>query len=285
LYESLRAVGNFSLIFLLFYINLPFILIMNCEANIMDDQSRQKRIVARGNMPRHVAIIMDGNGRWARKQNLPRVAGHREGINSVREIVKVSGELGIDYLTLYTFSTENWSRPPGEVTALMRLLLQTIRSEVDELNKNNVRLMTIGNLRDLPLPARKGMQNAIRTLQNNTGLTLNLALSYSSRQELLQAVRTIAEKVHGGLLSPDAIDEHTVAEHLYTASIPDPDLLIRTSGELRISNFLLWQLAYTEIYVTDVLWPDFRREQFYHAIEAYQQRERRFGKVSEQLDF
>lgn len=249
----------------------------------MDESSIKERILNRGNLPQHVAIIMDGNGRWARRQNLPRVEGHREGINSVREIVRTSGELGIKYLTLYTFSTENWARPRGEVTALMRLLLQTIRREVNELNKNNVRLMTIGNLNDLPLPARKGMENAIRLLKDNTGLTLNLALSYSSRKEILHAVQHIATKVEKGLLRPDDIDEDTINKHLYTAAIPDPDLLIRTSGELRVSNFLLWQLAYTEIYVTDVFWPDFRERQFYDAIEAYQRRERRFGKVSEQL--
>ncbi len=251
----------------------------------MDEASIKKRIEDRGNLPQHVAIIMDGNGRWAKRHNLPRVEGHREGINSVREIVKVCGELDIKYLTLYTFSTENWNRPVGEVAALMRLLLQTIRAEVTELNNNNVRLMTIGNLNDLPLPARKGMRRAIQTLKNNTGLTLNLALSYSSRREILQAVKSIASNVEQGKIRPDEISEDTISRSLSTASIPDPDLLIRTSGELRISNFLLWQLAYTEIYVTGDFWPEFRRMQFYRAIEAFQQRERRFGMVSEQLHY
>lgn len=249
----------------------------------MDENLRKERILRQGNIPGHIAIIMDGNGRWARKKQLPRVEGHREGINSVREVVKACGELNVRYLTLYTFSTENWNRPRGEVSALMRLLLDTVRAEVDELNKNNVRLMTIGNLDDLPLAARRGMENAINTLKNNTGLTLNLALSYSSRKEITEAVKSIARKVQSGKISLEQIDEKLFSRHLYTASIPDPDLLIRTSGELRISNFLLWQLAYTEIYVTDILWPDFRQKEFYGAIEAYQNRERRFGLVSEQI--
>ena len=227
---------------------------------------------------------MDGNGRWARSQQLPRVEGHREGINSVREVVKACGELDVKYLTLYTFSTENWNRPHSEVAALMRLLLKTIRSEVKELNKNNVRLTTIGKLNDLPFAARRSMLNAIKLLKNNTGLTLNLALSYSSRKEIIQAVRSIAQKVESGEMRIEEIEETLFSKHLYTSSIPDPDLLIRTSGELRVSNFLLWQMAYTEIYVTDVLWPEFRRKEFYQAIEAYQKRERRFGLVSEQIE-
>ncbi len=249
----------------------------------MDEESIKQRIFERGNIPAHVAIIMDGNGRWAHKRHLPRVEGHREGINSVREVVRAGGELNIKYLTLYTFSTENWNRPHGEVTALMRLLLRTIRSEVDELKRNNVRLMTIGKLHDLPLPARHSMKNAIEMLKHNTGLTLNLALSYSSRQEITDALRAIVRKVQAGQISQDDVDEHVISQHLYTAAIPDPDLLIRTSGELRVSNFLLWQLAYTEIYVTDVLWPEFRRLEFFKAIESYQNRERRFGMVSEQI--
>lgn len=249
----------------------------------MDEEKLKQRILKRGDLPKHIAIIMDGNGRWARKQQLSRVEGHREGINSVREIVRASGELDLKYLTLYTFSTENWNRPRGEVSALMRLLLRTIRAEVDELKKNNVRLMTIGRLQDLPLPARRAMKKAIDTLKNNTGLTLNLALSYSSRKEITDAMAAIARKVRSGQLHPEELDEDTISEHLYTAAIPDPELLIRTSGELRVSNFLLWQLAYTEIYVTEVLWPDFRRLEFFRAIAAFQNRERRFGLVSEQL--
>ncbi|MFQ5706899.1 MAG: isoprenyl transferase [bacterium] len=244
----------------------------------------KERILKKGNIPQHVAIIMDGNGRWARQQQLSRVEGHKEGINSVREVVRACGEINVKYLTLYTFSTENWNRPRMEVSALMRLLLRTIRSEVEELDKNNVRLMTIGNLKDLPLPARRGMERAIKRLHNNTGLTLNLALSYSSRKEITEAVKQIAAQVGSGEITPDEVDEKLLSQHLYTASIPDPDLLIRTSGELRVSNFLLWQLAYTEIYVTEVLWPDFRKKEFYQAIESFQNRERRFGLVSEQLE-
>jgi undecaprenyl diphosphate synthase len=249
----------------------------------MEEEILKQEILEHGNLPTHVAIIMDGNGRWARSKNLPRVAGHREGINSVREVVRACGEINIKYLTLYTFSTENWNRPHGEVAALMRLLVNTIRSEVDELKRNNVRLMTIGKLGDLPLPARRGMESAIKLLQNNTGLTLNLALSYSSRQEITEAVNRIVQKALAGQINQNRIDENLFAQHLYTAAIPDPDLLIRTSGELRVSNFLLWQLAYTEIYVTEVLWPEFRRLEFFKAIRAYQKRERRFGLVSDQL--
>ena len=249
----------------------------------MDEATLKQRILKAKNLPAHVAIIMDGNGRWARRKHLPRIAGHREGINSVREIVRLCGELKIEYLTLYTFSTENWNRPQVEVSALMRLLLRTIRMEVEELDKNNVRLMTIGNLNDLPLPAQEGMKSAIERLKNNSGLTLNLALSYSSRNEIRDAFRKIAEKVQLGNLRADEINEDIISQHLFTNSIPDPDLLIRTSGELRVSNFLLWQLAYTEIYVTDVNWPDFRSIEFLKALAEYQNRERRFGKVSEQL--
>lgn len=230
-------------------------------------------------LPRHVAIIMDGNGRWARQRGLPRVAGHREGVNSVREIVEVCGELGIDVLTLYTFSKENWSRPKDEVTALMRLLLHTIKGEVNDLAKNNVRLKVVGELDDLPYLTRKSMVESIDRLKSNTGLLLNLALSYSSRREILSAVKSIARDTMNGILEPDEVDEEVFSRYLYTADIPDPDLVIRTSGELRISNFLLWQIAYAEIYVTDVFWPDFRREKFYEAIYAFQQRDRRFGRV------
>jgi len=249
----------------------------------LDEQATLQRIVKRGNVPVHVAIIMDGNGRWARRRDLPRVEGHREGINSVREVVRAAGEIGVKFLTLYTFSTENWNRPRSEVTALMRLLLKTIRHEVDELDRNNVRLMTIGRLEDLPFAARRGMERAMQRLKNNTGLTLNLALSYSSRREIVDAIRLIAADVRAGRLPAEAIDESVISRYLDTRDIPDPDLLIRTSGEMRISNFLLWQLAYTELYVTDVLWPDFRRREFFEAIEDYQKRERRFGLVSEQV--
>ncbi|MDZ7261816.1 MAG: isoprenyl transferase [candidate division KSB1 bacterium] len=249
----------------------------------MDEQAIVQRIKERGKLPEHVAIIMDGNGRWAKRRGLPRIAGHREGINSVRAVVEACGELGIKVLTLYTFSTENWNRPKREVAALMRLLLTTVQNEVEELHKNNVRLMTIGNLLDLPPKARQGVLHSIEYLKNNTGLIVNLALSYSSRQEIVEAVRKVGTDILVGKIKPEEIDETLFSQYLFTASIPDPDLLIRTSGELRISNFLLWQLAYTEIYVTDVLWPDFRKREFYQALEAYQKRERRFGLVSEQL--
>jgi len=249
----------------------------------VDEKSLEQLIRANGTIPRHIAIIMDGNGRWAKQRSLERVDGHREGINSVREVVRACGELGVKYLTLYTFSTENWNRPKGEVSALMALLLKTIREEVAELKRNNVRLMTIGRLKDLPLLARLGMEQAIEMLRDNTGLTLILALSYSSRRELIDAVRRIAMKVKTGELKEADIDEEAISSHLYTAAVPDPDLLVRTSGELRLSNFLLWQLAYTEIYVTDVLWPDFRRAALYEAVLAFQKRERRFGRVSEQI--
>jgi len=236
-----------------------------------------------GNLPQHIAVIMDGNGRWAKKRGLPRLAGHREGIESVRAVVDVCGEVGVKVLTLYTFSTENWRRPKSEVSGLMRLLLQTIRNEVAELDKNNVRLKVIGKLDDLPIVARKGVSNSVNRLKSNTGLIVNLALSYSSRWEILDAVKGIARDVQEGMVLPSDINESLFASYLNTSDIPDPDLLIRTSGEMRISNFLLWQLAYTELYITETLWPDFREAEFIKAIRSYQHRERRFGKVSEQL--
>lgn len=257
---------------------------MNQEKNAQETDILKQEILTHGNMPRHVAMIMDGNGRWAMQRQLPRVEGHKEGINSVRDIVRAAGELRINYLTLYTFSTENWKRPELEVSALMSLLLQTIRNELDELNRNNVKLQTIGHLEDLPLLPRRGLLHAKKVLQHNTGLTLNLALSYSSRREIMDAVKKIVAEANAGKVKPEDVDEALIQNHLYTAQIPDPDLLVRTSGELRISNFLLWQLAYTEIYVTHLLWPDFRRLEFFRAIRAYQNRERRFGKVSEQIN-
>ena len=234
-------------------------------------------------LPRHVAIIMDGNGRWAKSRKLPRVAGHKEGINSVRDIVEACGQLGVKALTLYTFSMENWSRPRNEVSALMKLLLRTIRHEIKDLMKNNVRVKVLGNLDDLPADSGNEMRLAVETSQNNTGLILNLALSYSSRNEIVSAARDLCLKVKSGEISIEEIDEELFANSLSTKGLPDPDLLIRTSGEARISNFLLWQLAYTEIYITETLWPTFRREQLYQSIRDYQNRERRYGKVSEQL--
>jgi len=239
----------------------------------------ERKIIKKGNLPRHVAIIMDGNGRWARKRGLPRVAGHRAGIKAVREVVKGCGNLGIEFLTLYTFSVENWNRPVREVNALMRFLRETLRNEVDDLDRNNVRLMTIGRIEDLPPSVRREIERAQRILDDNTGLTLVLALSYGGRGEIVEAMRKIARMLKQGKLSPEEIDLDTVSQNLYTDGMPDPDLLIRTSGEMRISNFLLWQIAYSELWITDVLWPDFRRKHLYEAIMAYQGRERRFGRV------
>ncbi|GBE27405.1 ditrans,polycis-undecaprenyl-diphosphate synthase [bacterium BMS3Bbin03] len=247
------------------------------------DKKIQARLKQTGNLPKHIAIIMDGNGRWARKRGLPRVAGHREGINSVRDVVEACAQLGIEVLTLYTFSVENWKRPKEEVSYLMTLLVRTIKKEIADLQKNNVHLMIIGHLKDLPDITRKSLEDGIEKTKNNTGLKLVLALSYGGRREILDAVQKIAEKAIDGKISPGDIDEKLFSQHLYTAGLPDPDLLIRTSGELRVSNFLLWQMAYTEMYIMDVYWPDFRRKELYEAIQVYQKRERRFGLVSEQL--
>jgi len=243
----------------------------------------KEKIIKNGNIPEHIAIIMDGNGRWAKSRHMPRLEGHRCGIDSVREIVRISPAIGIKILTLYTFSTENWKRPRREISALMTLLMQTIRKEIDELDRNNVKVITIGRLNDLPSKARQGMEEAIERTKHNTGLILNLALSYSSRVEILDAVKKIAEKIQNNELEYKKINEKLFSGFLYTQGLSDPDLLIRTSGVCRISNFLLWQLAYTEIYITTVHWPDFREREFYNAILDYQGRERRFGKVSEQV--
>ncbi len=227
---------------------------------------------------------MDGNGRWAKKQGAMRVFGHRNAIKAVRDTTEACAELGIRYLTLYAFSTENWSRPKAEVMALMELLVSTIRSETETLMKNNVRLLAIGDLKNLPKNCQKELQEGIDITSKNTGLSLVLALSYSGRWEITEAVKQIAAKVAAGALTADQITDATISQHLNTHSIPDPELLIRTSGEMRISNFLLWQLAYTELYICETLWPDFRREHLYQAILDYQQRERRFGKISEQIN-
>ncbi len=230
-------------------------------------------------MPRHVAIIMDGNGRWAKQRGLPRIEGHRAGAESVRAIVRACGELGIQYLTLYAFSSENWRRPKTEVTALMHLLEFYLQREVSELDKNNVRLMAIGRLHELPDSARRQLQKSIEALRDNSGLTLVLALSYGGRAEIVDAVRSIARDVKAGALDIADINEETISKRLYTRDIPDPDLLIRTSGELRVSNFLLWQISYAEIYVTETLWPDFRKPELQKALEDYSRRQRRFGRV------
>ena len=232
------------------------------------------------NVPDHIAIIMDGNGRWAQKNSLPRIAGHKEGISSVRAITKKCDEIGVKYLSLYTFSSENWKRPRSEVKALMRLLLTTIRREIKDLNKNNVRLMTIGNLNELPSDARKGMEEGLEKTKNNSGINLILALSYGSRNEILRMVKNIANKAKNGETDPNKIKEIDIINELDTSNIPDPDLLIRTGGEFRLSNFLLWQIAYSEIYITNKYWPEFRENELLIAVKEYQQRERRFGKVS-----
>ena len=230
--------------------------------------------------PEHIAIIMDGNGRWAEKSSLPRIAGHKEGIGSVRAITKKCDEIGIKYLSLYTFSSENWKRPRSEVKALMRLLLTTIRREIKDLNKNNVRLMTIGDLNDLPDDARRGMEEGIELTKHNSGLNLILALSYGSRNEILRMVKNITAKVMNGEINPNKINESDIIRELDTSNIPDPDLLIRTGGEFRLSNFLLWQIAYSEIYVTDKYWPEFRENELLKALDDYYNRDRRYGKVS-----
>jgi undecaprenyl diphosphate synthase len=234
-------------------------------------------------IPRHIAIIMDGNGRWAKRQGMARMFGHRQGVETVHRITEAAAELGIEYLTLYAFSTENWNRPKEEVDALMVLLVDTIAKETPTLMKNNIRLQTIGDLSRLPQNTHDKFMECIQQTSNNTGLTLIIALSYSARWELIQAAKHIAQAVQNGTLLPEDINEEVLSSHLTTAQVPDPDLLIRTSGELRISNFLLWQLAYSELYFTDCLWPEFTNEEFYQAIVDYQHRERRFGKTSEQI--
>ena len=239
--------------------------------------------IDRNKLPRHVAIIMDGNGRWAKERGEDRVYGHHEGVISVREIVNASAELGIEYLTLYAFSTENWNRPKHEVDALMELLVNTIRREVEELKKNNVRLHVIGDIDSLPEICRKELGEASDITAANTGLNLILALSYSSRWEILEAAKKIAIDAAAGKIKAEDIDDNIFHKYLNTAAFPDPELMIRTSGEYRISNFLLYQLAYAELYFTDVPWPAFRKPNLYEALLNYQQRERRLGKTSEQI--
>ena len=235
------------------------------------------------NIPQHIAIIMDGNGRWANAKGLPRITGHREGVRTVRKITKICGELDIQILTLYTFSSENWNRPATEVSALMKLLMNSLRREVKDLMKNNVRFTVIGNINELESNVQNELLDAIHKTKNNTGLNLNLALNYGSRQEIICAVKKLTDKVVKGELKVNEIDESLFSKLLYTRDIPDPDLLIRTGGEFRISNFLLWQIAYTEIHVTETFWPSFGKKELTEAINEYQNRERRFGKISEQL--
>ena len=235
------------------------------------------------NLPKHLAIIMDGNGRWAKQKGLLRAFGHENGTKSVKITVETCAKLGIENLTLYAFSTENWNRPKLEVDTLMNLLISSLKKEFDSLQKNNIKLNCIGNINLLPSKAKKELLEVIEKTKNNTRMTLTLALSYGSREEMLNAVKNICDKVKNNIISIDSIDESIINQHLYTHNLPDVDLLIRTSGEHRISNFLLWQIAYAELYFTDVLWPDFKEEDLYEAIISYQKRERRFGKTSEQI--
>lgn len=239
--------------------------------------------IDRTKLPKHIAIIMDGNGRWAKERDKDRVYGHHEGVLSVRDIVNACGEIGIGYLTLYAFSTENWNRPKEEVDALMELLVNTIRKEIEELRKNNVRLHVIGDFKSLPDICQKELNEAREITAMNNGVNLILALSYSSRWEIMEAARNIARDAMAGKLNPDDLDDETFHKYLNTADFPDPELMIRTSGEYRISNYLLYQLAYSELYFTPVHWPEFRRQHLIEALLNYQQRERRFGKTSEQI--
>ncbi|WP_372770228.1 isoprenyl transferase [Lutibacter sp.] len=235
-------------------------------------------------LPNHIAIIMDGNGRWAEMKGKPRVFGHKNGVTSVKEVIEGCREIGVNYLTLYAFSTENWNRPKLEVKTLMALLVSSLRKELKTLVKNNIKLKTIGNIENLPEKAQIELAEVVEKTKNNTSLTLTLALSYGSREEIVNVIRNISKKVVNNQLAVEEINENIINNHLYTFSLPDVDLLIRTSGEKRISNFLLWQIAYAELYFTNTLWPDFRKENLFNAIVDYQQRERRFGKISQQIE-
>ncbi|KQS50234.1 MULTISPECIES: isoprenyl transferase [Flavobacterium] len=239
--------------------------------------------INKDNLPKHLAIIMDGNGRWAKQKGMLRAFGHENGTKAVRTTVETCAKLGIENLTLYAFSTENWNRPKLEVDTLMKLLINSLKNELKTLTENNIKLNTIGNFEKLPASAQKELSQVISKTKDNTRMTLTLALSYGSREEIVSAIKSISSIVKNNIISIDAIDESIINQHLYTQNLPDVDLLIRTSGEHRISNFLLWQIAYAELYFTDVLWPDFREKDLYEAIISYQKRERRFGKTSEQI--
>jgi len=249
-----------------------------------DDRHVQSQIKGLGQIPRHLAVIMDGNGRWAVDRALTRTEGHREGIESVRDIVKASAQLGVEYLTLYAFSIENWKRPAAEVTILMKLLEHFLRIELNELHENNVRIQTIGKTNSLPKTIQKLLFNSIEKTKENSGLTLTLALSYSGRWDIVRAVQMIALDVRRGKVSPEDLNDVLFSSYLQTNNLPDPDLLIRTSGEMRLSNFLLWELAYSEIYITNKFWPEFRRNDLYDALFSFLKRERRFGQTSDQLN-
>ena len=243
-----------------------------------------KSKIAKNNVPNHIAIIMDGNGRWAKLKGKPRVFGHKNGVTSVRQVIEGCAEIGINYLTLYAFSTENWNRPKLEVKTLMALLVSSLKKELKTLQKNNIKLNTIGNLESLPDKAQKELAEVIEKTKNNSTLTLTLALSYGSREEIVNVIKNISKKVVNNDLRVEEINEKIINNHLYTFSLPDVDFMIRTSGEKRISNFLLWQMAYAELYFTDTFWPDFRKENLFKAVLEYQNRERRFGKTSEQIE-
>ena len=251
------------------------------DASEKHDQQRQQALKERGPLPTHIACIMDGNGRWAQERGQPRATGHHEGVTSVREITEACAELGVDFLTLYTFSTENWERPDAEINALMELLVSTVQKERDTLMENGVKLRTIGALSELPDTCETALAETKQDTAENRRMTLTLALSYSGRWELLQAARALAAQAAAGEIDPDEIDAALLEDHLDTHGMPDPDLLVRTGGEYRLSNFLLWQSAYTELYITEDFWPDFRRPQLYGAIRSYQDRDRRFGRVGE----
>lgn len=244
-----------------------------------EDKKLQERVKSSGTIPEHIAIIMDGNGRWAQKKGNIRLFGHKAGVESVRDITESCAQLGVGYLTLYAFSTENWNRPSTEINGLMKLLVQTLRNEAKRLNRNDIKLVTIGQMERLPGKCQQQLKEVIELTKNNTRMQLCLALSYSGRWDIKEAVKNIADEVQKGTIQPDQIDDNLISSFLSTAAIPDPDLIIRTSGEYRISNFLLWQLAYSELYITETYWPDFRRDELYKAIFSFQKRDRRYGKV------
>ncbi|TVR27892.1 MAG: isoprenyl transferase [Balneolaceae bacterium] len=249
------------------------------KAQSDEDKVLQEKVKSSGSLPQHIAIIMDGNGRWAKDKGNVRLFGHKAGVESVRDITESCAQLGVKHLTLYAFSTENWDRPSAEVSGLMNLLVHSLQNEADRLQKNNIRLVSIGQLDRLPKKCQNKLQEVIELTKNNTRLELCLALSYSGRWDIIEAIKKVSKEVQNGNVNPDEIDDNMVSSYLSTADIPDPDLIIRTSGEYRISNFLLWQLAYSELYVTQTFWPDFRRDELYKAIFSYQKRDRRYGKV------